>query len=134
MSAALSIIQDHYAASARGDVDAMVAPFAPDVEWIEMAGFPYAGTYLGPAAVKEGVFGRIAVEWRDYQAVPDGFVVEGDHVVAFGRYSGTYASTGRSMQARFVHHWTVHNGVVVRFEQFADTHLVRQAMEKSTTT
>lgn len=130
----LQTIKDHYAASARGDLDGMIAPFAPDVEWTEMAGFPYAGTYVGPQAIVDGVFGRIKAEWDDYQATPDAYVCDGDHVVAFGVYSGTYRATGSYMEARFTHHWTLRDGLVTRFEQYADTHLVRQAMEKSTTT
>ena len=124
----LQIIEEHYAASARGDLDGMVAPFAPDVEWIEMAGFPYAGTYRGPTAVREGVFERLGKEWAGYQAEPEELVAVGEHVVAFGVYSGTYRATGTAMTARFVHHWTLRDGQVVRFEQFTDTHLVRQAM------
>ena len=42
----------------------------------------------------------------------------GSEVVAFGVYSGTYTATGRFMRARFVHHWTVVDGKVVRFEQY----------------
>ncbi len=34
----------------------MIADFADDIEWIEAAGFPLAGTYRGPDAVKTGVF------------------------------------------------------------------------------
>ena len=128
MTSPLQIIQDHYAASARGDLDGMLAPLAQDVEWTEMAGFPYAGTYKGPAAVADGVFRRIGEEWTDYRADPEQFVTDGTDVVAFGVYSGTYTATGRFMRARFVHHWTLRDGKVVRFEQYTDTHLVRQAM------
>ena len=129
MTSPLQIIQDHYAASAVGDLDGMLAPLAADVEWTEMAGFPYAGTYTGPAAVADGVFRRIGEDWTGYRADPDHFVSDGPEVVAFGVYSGTYTATGRSMRARFVHHWTIRNGKVVRFQQYTDTHLVRRAME-----
>lgn len=122
------IIEAHYAASARGDLDGMMAAFAPDVEWTEMAGFPYAGTYRGVDAIREGVFARIGAEWTDYQAVPEQLVDDGDAVVAFGFYAGTFTATGKAMRVRFVHLWTVADGAVVRFEQFTDTHLVRQAM------
>ena len=57
------IITAHYAASDRGDLDGMLAPLADDVSWTEAAGFPYAGTYLGPDAVAAGVFQRIHDEW-----------------------------------------------------------------------
>jgi ketosteroid isomerase-like protein len=96
---------------------------------VEMAGFPYAGTYIGPAAVAAGVFRRIGEDWTDYRADPECLVSDGPDVVAFGVYSGTFTATGQFMRARFVHHWTVRDGKVVRFEQYTDTHLVRQAME-----
>ena len=133
MSTALSVIQLHYAASERGDLAGMIAPFAEGIEWTEMAGFPYAGTYVGPPAVRTHVFERLGAEWSDYRADPESFVVDGDaeccQVVAFGVYSGTYRATGRSMRARFVHHWTLAGDEVVRFEQYTDTALVRAAME-----
>ncbi|ALG10781.1 nuclear transport factor 2 family protein [Kibdelosporangium phytohabitans] len=122
------IIQEHYAASGRGDLDGMVAAFAPDIEWTEMAGFPYAGTYRGVEEIREQVFGRLGGEWDGYEAVPEELVSVDDHVVVFGTYSGVFTATGKHMRARFVHHWTVRGGQVVRFEQFTDTHLVRAAM------
>ena len=128
MSTPLQSIRDHYAASAKGDLEGMLAPLAPDVSWTEMAGFPYAGTYVGPEAVKAQVFDRINADWDDYRAVPETFLSDGQDVVAFGTYSGTYRATGKAMVARFVHHWVFANGVVVRFEQYTDTHLVVSAI------
>jgi ketosteroid isomerase-like protein len=124
----LQTIQDHYAASANGDLAGMLAPLSPEVSWTEMAGFPYAGTFVGPDAVRAGVFERIAAEWEGYQAVPEHYVSDGREVVAFGTYSGTYRATGKPMVARFVHHWTFAGGAVVRFEQYTDTHLVASAL------
>ncbi len=125
---ALDIIREHYAASDRGDLPAMISPLASTVEWTEMAGFPYAGTYLGPDQVVANVFGRIAEEWDGYRADPESFVADGDQVVAFGVYSGTYRATGRFMRARFVHHWQLRDSQVVRFEQYTDTALVQAAI------
>ena len=128
MSTPTEIIQAHYAASARKDLDGMLAPFAPDIEWTEMAGFPYAGTYRGVDDIRDNVFMRLGSEWTGYNATPEEILADGDHVVAFGRYTGTYNATGKPMRARFVHHWTLRDGKVIRFEQFTDTHLVREAM------
>jgi len=75
------------------------------------------------------VFRRIGEDWTGYRADPDHLVSDGSEVVAFGVYSGTYTATGRHMRARFVHHWTIQDGQVVRFQQYTDTYLVRQAME-----
>lgn len=130
MPTPLQTIKDHYAASDRGDIEGMLAPFAPDIRWTEMAGFPYAGTFIGPEAVRANVFNRLAQDWDGYRADPELYVSDGDQVVAFGTYSGTFQATGKHMRARFVHHWQLADGQVVRFEQYTDTAVVRAAMEQ----
>jgi len=65
MRTALQIITDHYAASDRKDIAAMMAEVAPDVQWTEMAGFPCAGTHVGPAQVIEKVFKVLGSAWDD---------------------------------------------------------------------
>jgi uncharacterized protein len=127
-TAPLQVITEHYAASARGDLDGMVADFAPGVAWTEMEGFPYAGTYIGPEAVIANVFQRLGGEWDDYRAMPEHILSDGDEVVAFGLYTGVFRATGKALAARFVHHWTVSDGQVVRFEQYTDTKLFADAM------
>ena len=42
------VVRRQYLASAAGDLEALRATLAPDVEWTEMAGFPLAGTYRTP--------------------------------------------------------------------------------------
>ena len=84
MSTPTEIIQDHYAASARADLDGMVAAFAPDVEWTEMAGFPYAGTYRGVEEIREQVFTRLGAEWTDYHAIPERLAADGEQVMTAG--------------------------------------------------
>lgn len=123
-----SIIEAHYAASDRGDLDGMLAPLADDVAWTEMAGFPCAGTYRGPRAVAEHVFAALAAEWDGYTVTIDEVLDAGDTIVGVGTYSGTYRATGRAMRARVVHVWRLQAGQVVAFEQFTDTLKVREAM------
>ena len=122
------IIREHYAASDRGDLDGMLAPFAPDVQWTEAAGFPYAGTYIGPDAVATNVFQRIQEDWDDYTVAIDEVLDAGDAVVGIGTYSGTYRRTGRFFAARVAHVWRLADGKVVAFEQFTDTELVSRAL------
>lgn len=122
------IITEHYAASDRGDLDGMLAPLADDVSWTEAAGFPYAGTYIGPDAVAAGVFQRIQDEWDDYTVAIDEVVDGGDVVVGIGTYSGTYRATGRFFAARVAHVWRLVDHRVVAFEQFTDTELVNRAL------
>lgn len=122
------IIRAHYAASDRGDLDGMVAPFADDIAWTEAAGFPYAGTYHGPEAVRKGVFERLGTEWDSYVLTIDEVLDAGESVVGLGTYRGTYAATGRSFEARVAHVFRLRDGQVVAFEQFTDTALVQRAV------
>ena len=122
------IIRAHYAASDRGDLAGMVADFAVDVEWTEAAGFPLAGTYIGPQAVIDNVFTKLGEDWDDYTVAIDEVVDGGDTVLGIGTYSGTHRETGRFFAARGAHVWRLDRGRVVAFEQFTDTLLVARAL------
>ncbi|MEP7053391.1 MAG: nuclear transport factor 2 family protein [Pseudomonadota bacterium] len=107
----------------------LLAALAPNATWIEAAGFPYAGTYVGPEAIVKNVFSRLASEWLGYRAEVASYLADGQQVVAFGEYSGMYKATGRAMRAPFAHHYTLHDGKIVRMVQYVDTYLVRQAID-----
>jgi uncharacterized protein len=121
-------VRDHYAASARGDIQAMMAEVSPQVRWTEMEGFPCAGTWVGPQAVADNVFAVLGAQWEGYRFELDSLVDGGETVVATGSYYGTFRATGKQMQARVAHVWQLQGGKVVAFEQFTDTLLVRRAM------
>jgi len=127
MSTNLDIIRAHYAASDAGDLEGMLAPLADDARWTEMEGFPCAGTYVGPGAVRENVFARIAAEWTTYTATITELVDGGDVIIGLGTYAGTHRATGESFSARVAHVWRLAGGKVVAFEQFTDTLLVARA-------
>lgn len=122
------IIADHYTASDRQDLPAMFADVAGDVQWTEMAGFPCAGTHVGPAQVIEKVFKVLGAEWEGYRFELERLVDGGDTVVGIGNYHGCHRKTGKTMRARVTHVWQVQGGKVRSFEQFTDTLLVAQAM------
>jgi uncharacterized protein len=124
----IDIVRDHYAASARGDIRAMMAEVSPQVRWTEMAGFPCAGTWIGPQAVVDNVFTVLGQEWDGYRFELERLLDAGDNIVGIGTYHGTFRATGKPMQARVAHVWRLRGGSVVAFEQFTDTLLVRNAM------
>src|SRR4051812_33459286 len=128
MSTPLEMVRNHYAASARNDVSAMMRDMAADVRWTEMAGFPCAGTWIGPAEVIDHVFKVLGSEWIGYRFELETLIDAADHVVGIGTYHGAYRKTGVSMHARVAHVWQTAGGKIVRFEQFTDTLLVNRAM------
>jgi len=125
----LKLVQSVYDAFGKGDIPTVLGSLSPEVQWTEAEGFPYGGTYVGPAAVLEGVFMRLGTEWEGFSAVPEEFIDGGETVVALGKYGGTYKATGKSFQANFAHVWKVREGQAVRFIQYVDTLVVHRALQ-----
>jgi uncharacterized protein len=125
---AAEVVRRQYLASAAGDLAALRATLAPDVEWTEMAGFPLAGTYRTPEGVTSQVMEALGRDWDGWTAHDDRYVVDGEDVVVLARYTARHRSTGKALAVRVAHHFVVRGGLIVRFEQFADTALVRAAM------
>ena len=122
------VVRRQYLASANGDLEALRATLADDVEWTEMAGFPLAGTYRTPDGVTSSVMERLGNDWDNWTAHDDSYVVEGENVVVLARYTATTKATGKDINVRVAHHFVVRRGRIVRFEQFVDTAKVREAM------
>ncbi|MGY2877023.1 uncharacterized protein ACVW00_004213 [Marmoricola sp. URHA0025 HA25] len=126
-SSPAEVVRRQYLASAAGDLEALRATLAPDVEWTEMAGFPLAGTYRTPEGVTTHVMERLGADWDGWTAHDDRYVVDGEDVVVLARYTASHRGTGRPLAVRVAHHFVVRCGLIVRFEQFVDTALVRDA-------
>ncbi len=129
MSANVDVIRGLYDAVARGDVPTVLAGLDANVEWTEAAGFPYAGTYIGPDAVLNNVLARIGTDWDGYTITPQDFIDGGEQVVVPGLYAGTYKATGKSFEAEFAHIWSLRDGKVIRFHQYVDSALVQEALK-----
>jgi ketosteroid isomerase-like protein len=127
-TAPADVVRRQYLASARGDLEALRATLADDVEWTEMAGFPLAGTYRTPTGVTSAVMEQLGKDWDGWAAHDDTYVVDGDNVVVLARYTATNKTTGKDINVRVAHHFIVRGGRIVRFEQFVDTAKVRDAM------
>lgn len=127
-TAPAEVVRRQYLASARGDLAALRATLADDVEWTEMAGFPLAGTYRTPDGVTAGVMERLGQDWDEWTAHDDTYVVDGEDVVVLARYTATHRATSNRLNVRVAHHFVVRGGLIVRFEQFVDTAKVQAAM------
>src|SRR5436190_23644284 len=71
MATNTEIVKDAYASFAAGDVPGALSAFADDILWVEPDGYPIiGGTYVGPQAVVEGVFMRLAEIGDEFAVVP----------------------------------------------------------------
>ena len=120
------IVQQLYSAFANGDAAALKDLLA-DTHWVEAAGMPYGGTYRGFGEVAANVLGPIGGDVEGFSAKPDEIIPAGeDRVLATGTYRGK-GSAGE-VAAPFAHLWTVRDGRITNFVQYADTHLFRKAI------
>jgi hypothetical protein len=120
----VEFVKGLYEAFAIGEVDKVIGSMTEDIEWWEAEGNPwYPGrAFIGPQAVIEGVFMRIASEMEGFEVVPERFLSDGDEVVMIGRYRAKKGTaTGKPLDAQALHMWSVRGGKVARFQQFVDT-------------
>ena len=112
-----------YAALGRNDPSALFAAMDPAIDWNEAEGNPLAdrNPYVGPQAVGEGVFGRLAAAIDNFTAVPSTFIDGGNHVVVLGRYGGTMKNGGAPLDSAFCHVYRFDGDKAVMFQQYTDT-------------
>ena len=129
MSDAIETVRTIYGAFARGDVPAVMAYLATDIEWVTPPTLPWSkGRYRGHDGVGDyfsSFIGALGDPHIDVQEV----VQQGDRVISLGVERATAKSTGRSFAARFAHVWTLESGKVTLMEGIIDTASVRGAFD-----
>ena len=124
------VIEALYAAFAAGDIPAVTALMADDIHWNEAEGNKLSdhSPYIGPQAVVEGVFQRLAEDFETFEVEIDTIISEGDLVVTAGRYRGTGRDNGVTITPRIASFWTVKNGKIAAFQQHVDTLILAKAV------
>jgi ketosteroid isomerase-like protein len=128
----VEIVQNMYAAFAKGDVPAVLQKFDPKIIWNEAENFPYAdgNPYIGPQAVLEGVFARLGAEWEYWNLTEKTYYeANSGEIIVTGRYKAKNKITSKEINVQFVHMWTLNDGLVTKFQQYADTFQVVEAMK-----
>jgi uncharacterized protein len=118
------LVKDAYAAFQRGDIQAVLATLSDDVEWQAVIGtegvVPTSGLRRGRAGVGE-FFQQLSASTAFDAFEPREFIAQGDQVAVIGRYKGKALTTGKAYDSEWVMVFTVRNGKVVRFREFADS-------------
>ncbi|TDM45381.1 ketosteroid isomerase [Macrococcoides goetzii] len=126
-----SIIETTYRLVEEGKLDEFFTYLADDVSWTECAGFPYGGTYVGKEEILKNVHMRLGTEWDQYTAKDIDYTFNGEKVMVFGKYSGTYKKTNKYFEADFVHYYIFNDeGKIKSFRQVTDSVQVVEAMKK----
>ena len=127
---AVAVVRGAYESFAQGDVGSVLSVLDPNVEWVESdaAGIPGRGTHVGPNAVAENVFGPVPLLWESFRLEPEDYFNDGDTVIVRGVVRGVTRASGRTLEAPFVHVFTVVDGRVTRMTNHHDTALWVEAL------
>jgi len=126
------VVQEAYAAFGRRDVPALLDMMSDDIDWQAIVGasskVPSSGRRVGHQEVTK-FFSDLAgaVDFERFE--PTEFIAERDKVVVLGHYSGTAKGTGRRFASEWVMIFTVRNGKVVLFREFADVAAINAAYD-----
>jgi len=125
-----AVVKQIYTDFASGNMDGFTAALAPDIVWNEADHNPYFpdSPYLGVDAVMSGVFAPLGEEWTSFSVIPESYVADGNTVAMFGRYDAKYKATGKTMNPQVVHVWTIKNGKLTAFQQYADTYAMNEVL------
>lgn len=120
-----------YASHEERDTPGLVDLLHPQVEWHQAEGHPYAGDgpWRGPDEVVARVATPINEDWDGYITHVDEYIEAGDRVIVLGRYRGRHKATGIAVDAQVCTIYTVREGLIVRWQQYTDTHQIRAAVE-----
>jgi uncharacterized protein len=125
----VAVVRSVYENFARGDVPAVLAVLAPDIQWVESPQeyLPHRGTHRSPAEVAGKVFAMVMDHFDEFAVVPEHFHDAGDVVVVEGRAVGKTKS-GDILDARAAWVWTVRDGLVTANHNYHDTDAWRLAL------
>lgn len=118
-----------YESFAEGDIEAIAATWAPNIEFIMPEGLAVGGIYHGRDEIIENVFMLMREELEEVSVVPDQFVDGGNTVVALMTWGGTFTGTGRSIEYPEAHVFDFDDGKITRWTSYADTALWNAAFE-----
>ncbi|WP_435158950.1 nuclear transport factor 2 family protein [Haladaptatus sp. DFWS20] len=123
------IVRENYAAFNQGDVEAVMATMADDIEWIEPEGTPYGGVYRTPEAVLENAFGPVMEDIEAFRIDTDRFIDGGDTIVVLGTFHGTSKESDKRLDVPFAHICDLEDGKISRFVNHTNTLLWQQTVE-----
>jgi ketosteroid isomerase-like protein len=120
MSDSAELIRSAYAAFAEGDVPTIIGIVGERAEWDVTTVIPQGGSWRGPDGVAE-FFEGLGEAWADLTLQLEQMIDDGENVVAVGHAAGRLrAADNAAAGYKFVHIFTVADGKVTRFREWAD--------------
>jgi ketosteroid isomerase-like protein len=125
----VQIVKDFFAAMRSGDMQALLALSAEDIEWIIPGeGWPLAGTHRGHAGLAD-LLQKASETLETSYPKPFEFVAQGDRVLVVGFARGKIIATNKTFEDDWVFAITVRNGKLTNIREYIDTQALARASE-----
>lgn len=124
----LEVVRELYRAFHEKDYDAFRLICTPELEWMQNEGFPNGATYRGTEAVIEGVFKSNDERWDEFSFHIEQYLDAGASVIVVGVYIGRHRQSQKPLRAVAAHLYDLVDGKVSRFQMFADTKTIWDAI------
>ena len=125
----VQVVKDFFAAIGSGDMQALLALSAEDIEWIIPGeDWPLAGTHRGHAGLAD-VLRKASTTMEISSAEPPEFVAQGDRVFVVGFARGRVKATNRTFEDHWVFAITVRNSKVTNIREYVDTQALARASQ-----
>jgi ketosteroid isomerase-like protein len=127
----VQIVKDFFAAMRSGDMQALLALSAEDIEWIIPGeGWPLAGTHRGHAGLAD-LLQKASETLETSYPKPFEFVAQADRVLVVGFAGGKIIATNKTFEDDWVFAITVQNGKLTNIREYIDTQALARASELS---
>jgi ketosteroid isomerase-like protein len=132
----VAVVRGAYDAFGRGEIEAVIAAFHPEVTWIEPEGAPGgfgARVLHSMDEVVSEVFMKLASGsvWTDFRIEPDRYLDAGDVVVMQGHLHAKVPATGEAVSSPVAHICDLKDGKIVHWQALEDTRKMQQALDRA---
>ncbi len=119
MKPMIASLRGAYTAFNRGDIDAAVTVFDPEIEWTEPAEFPGGGSYHGRDEVKR-YLKQSRAAWAEVISEPEQFITAGNRIVVFVHARLRPKGSNAWQDVKLADVYTIQHGKAVEMRAFSD--------------
>jgi ketosteroid isomerase-like protein len=118
----IKLVQQCYQNFKSGNIPALLDLLDDSVEWQlpDLKGVAVSGKRRGRKEVAN-FFTTLAQTQETLSFEPREFVAQGDKVVGLGHYSFRVKATGQAFESDWAQVFTIKNGKIARFQEYADS-------------
>jgi uncharacterized protein len=116
------LVQQGYQYFKNGNIPALLDILSDTVEWVfpDLKGVAVTGARRGRKEVAE-FYTTLAETQETLSFEPREFIAQGDKVVVLGHYSFRVKATGKIFESDWAEVFTIKNGKIARFQEYANT-------------